>query len=174
MLIRTVSAAAPLLPAIRGLAHETATSTIVDAQTMAQVEEGLNRVRRRVSGAFSAAGIAALMLSAIGLYAVIAFSVAQRTQEIAVRLAVGARGRQIVYAFVRDGMRLGAFGLILGLPAGLFAMRQVAATLNMGELPMAPIILIASAGIFLVAAASAWSPARRAARLDPSTALRRG
>jgi predicted permease len=174
MLIRTVGAAAPLLPTIRGLVQNAAASTIIDARTMAQVEAELNSSRRRVSGAFSAAGIAALLLSAIGLYAVIAFSVSQRTQEIAVRIAVGARGSQIAYQFVRDGVLLGAFGLILGLPAGLFAMRQIRPIFDVGQMPVAPIILIASTGLFLVAAASAWGPARRAAAVDPATALRRG
>ena len=174
MLIRTAAPAAPLLPTIRGLAQNAATSSIISAQTLADVEEQGNRDRRRISGALSAGGIVALLLSAIGLYAVIAFTVTQRTQEIAVRLAVGANRNQITYSFVREGLRLGAFGLVLGLPVGLFAMRQLVAVLGMGELPTALIILIASIGIFTVAAASAWGPARRAAGTDPATALRRG
>ncbi len=174
MLIRTAVAAAPLLPSLRGLAQKAAPSTIISARTMAQIEAESNSTRRMVSGAISAAGIAALILSAIGLYAVIAFSVAQRTQEIAVRLAVGARGNQIAYSFVGDGLRLGAIGLLLGLPAGMFAVRQFITMLDMGELPLVPIILIASIGIFVVSAASGWAPARRAATVDPATALRRG
>jgi predicted permease len=174
ILIRTAAAAAPLLPTIRELAQSTAANAIVSAQTLADVEAQQNRERRRVSGAFSAGGIVALLLSAIGLYAVIAFGVSQRTHEIAVRLAVGADRSQITYAFVREGLRLGALGLVLGLPVGLFAMRRLVATFDMGELPVALIILIASTGIFLVAAASAWGPARRAAGVDPATALRRG
>ncbi len=174
MLIRTAAAAAPLLPTIRGLAQNVAASSIINTQTLADVEEQGNRDRRRISGALSAGGIVALLLSAIGLYAVISFAVTQRTQEIAVRLAVGANRNQITYSFVREGLRLGAFGLVLGLPVGLFAMRQLVAVLGMGQLPTAPIILIASTGIFLVAAASAWRPARRAAGVDPATALRRG
>jgi ABC-type lipoprotein release transport system permease subunit len=56
---------------------------------------------------------------------------------------------------------------------GMFAVREPVASLEMGELPLAP-ILIASTGIFLVSAASAWAPARRAAAVNPATALRRG
>jgi hypothetical protein len=174
LLIRTAGPAAPLLPTIRQLVQSTVPNTIVNAHTLADLEAQHNSRRRRVAGAISAAGIAALVLSAIGLYAVIAFAVAQRTQEIAVRLAVGARSDQIAYGFVGDGLRLGAFGLVLGLPAGLFAVRQLVSNFQMGEVPLLLIIVIASTGIFLVAAASAWAPARRAAAVDPATALRRG
>jgi hypothetical protein len=174
MLIRTSAPAAPMLPTIRGIAQNVAANSIINTQTLADIEEQGNRDRRRVTSALSAGGIVALLLSAIGLYAVIAFAVTQRTQEIAVRLAVGANRNQITYSFVREGLRLGAFGLVLGLPVGMFAMRQLVATLGMGELPVAPIILIASIGISTVAAASAWGPARRAAGVDPATALRRG
>ncbi|MEX2282922.1 MAG: ABC transporter permease [Gemmatimonadota bacterium] len=174
MLIRSAVPPAPLVPIIRGLAQNAAASSIINLETLADVEAKENRDRRRISGAFSAGGIVALLLSAIGLYAVIAFTVTQRTQEIAVRLAVGANRNQITYSFIREALRLGAFGLVLGLPVGLFAMRQLVAVLGMGELPTAPIILVASTGIFLVAAASAWGPARRAAGVDPATALRRG
>lgn len=174
LLIRTTTAAVPLLPTMRGLAQTIAPTSIIEVRTMAQAEAETNRRRRLVSGVISAAGVAALVLSAIGLYAVIAFSVVQRRQEMAVRLAVGARSNQITYGFMDDGVRLGAIGLLLGLPAGIFAVRQLAVTLQMGELPLVPILLIATTGMFLVAAAAAWGPARRAAAVDPAAVLRRG
>jgi predicted permease len=172
MLIRTATDAAPMLPAIRGLVQNNVASAVVNAQTLAQIEEEMNRATQRVSAAISAAGMAALLLSAIGLYAVIAFAVAQRTHEIAVRLAVGARGNQIATSFVGDGLRLGALGLLLGLPAGMFAMRQLIVSMGMGQLPAIPIIVTATLGIIAVAAVSAWAPARRAAAVDPATTLR--
>ena len=76
------------------------------------------RTYRRTTGGVAAADLAALLLSAIGLYAVVAFSVGQRKGEIAVRMAVGARYGQIVRKFLGDGLRLSAYGLALGLPGG--------------------------------------------------------
>jgi ABC-type antimicrobial peptide transport system permease subunit len=106
--------------------------------------------------------MAALLLSAIGLYAVIAFAVSQRTREIAVRMAIGARGPGIVGRFVVDGVRLGAFGLMLGLPASLAGLRALAAVDS--DFPLLPVLPVATI--------AAWLPARRAASVDPAVTLR--
>jgi ABC-type antimicrobial peptide transport system permease subunit len=117
------------------------------------------------------AGFLILFLAAIGLYAVVSFAVGQRTSEIAVRMAVGARGRQIVAKFIGEGLRLGIVGLFVGLPLSLIALRMLGATGE--ELPIGPIAGAAGIVVLTVALAATWLPARRAARVDPASVLRR-
>ena len=117
---------------------------------------------------------AALLLSAIGLYAVVAFSVGQRGREIAVRMAFGARGGQILRQFLTDGLRLSAIGLLLGLPIGLAAL-FVLTSLDPTLWPavvLPSVAAIAALGVLLVAAAASWIPARRAAAVEPAVTLR--
>jgi ABC-type antimicrobial peptide transport system permease subunit len=117
----------------------------------------------------------ALLISAIGLYAVVAFSVGERTREIAVRLAVGARAQRIVQQFVSDGLRLSAIGLLLGLPVSLLGLRALltAAGDDFGSVRLPPVTVMAALGVLLVATAAVWIPARRAASVDPAVTLRR-
>jgi ABC-type antimicrobial peptide transport system permease subunit len=115
----------------------------------------------------------ALFLSAIGLYAVVAFSVGQRTRDIAVRIAIGARGQQIVHRFVRDGLRLSAWGVALGLPASVIGLSVlISAVPDVPPVPLPAVATIAALGVVIVATAAAWIPARRAAAVDPAITLR--
>ena len=146
---------------------------IVRVRTLAEIEDETIRQFRLVTGGVSAAGLMALLLSAIGLYAVVAFSVGQRTREIAVRIAVGARGREIVRRFVGDGLRLSALGIALGLPVSLAGLRVLlSADADFPAVPLGPVTAVAALGVVLVAAAAAWIPARRAAAVDPAVTLR--
>jgi len=114
----------------------------------------------------------ALVLTSLGLYGVLAFAVAQRTPEIGVRLALGARASDIARLVFRRGLRLVTFGLAAGLVASVFAVRLLAATFY-GVEPFEPVLLAAVAPTVVVAAlATCWLPARRATRIDPLTALR--
>jgi len=173
VLLRTAGDALPLLPAIRRVVQETAPGMAVQVSTVAQMEAVRMKYFRATSGGFTAAGLMALLLSAIGLYAVVAFSVGQRTGEIAVRIAVGARARQIAQRFVADGLRLSAYGLAFGLPASLLGLRFLL-TLDddIPQIGLAPVTAIAALGVVLVAVAAAWIPARRAAAVDPAITLR--
>ena len=115
---------------------------------------------------------AALLLAAIGLYGVIAFSVVQRTQEIGVRLALGARQSDVLRLVMRRGMLLTATGLAIGMTAAL-ALGQVVGGLLYGVTSHDPATLLAVA-LFLAAVAmlATYLPARRASRVDPMVALR--
>ena len=173
MLLRTAGAAQPLVPAVRRVLQEEAPGMVARVRTLAEIEDEERRTFRLITGGVSAAGLMALLLSAIGLYAVVAFSVGQRTREIAVRIAVGARARQIASRFLADGLRLSALGLVLGLPVSLLALRALTTVLD-GVPPIAlgPVTAIAALGVALVATAAAWIPARRAASVDPPITLR--
>ena len=114
----------------------------------------------------------ALLLAAIGLYGVLAFAVAQRTREIGVRMALGARRAEVVRMVVRQGMALVAIGLALGLAAALAATRLMSALLYETE-PHDPwTYALVPAVLAAVAALACWLPARRASKVDPIVALK--
>ena len=174
LLVRTRGAAEHLLPAIRAAAVDEAPELpIVSARTIAAVEAS---ERRSVFTAISAAGgtgALALLLSAIGLYAVVAFAVGQRVREIGIRTALGAGSRQVVRLFVRRGLRLCLFGLVIGLLLGIAGVRVLSAVQGSepptGILGLSVLVAVFVIGVALVAS---WIPARSAACIDPLAALR--
>ena len=117
------------------------------------------------------AGVA-LVLAAIGIYGVIAYSTAQRTQEIGIRLALGADRRSVLRLVLGGGLRIAAAGLALGL-AGALALTHVLSSLLYGVGTRDPLTFVAVPSVLLlVSLAACWIPARRALRVDPLTALR--
>jgi putative ABC transport system permease protein len=115
---------------------------------------------------------AALFLAGIGLYGVIAYAVTQRTHEIGVRLALGAERRTVVRMVLRESLRLVAAGVVLGTTGALLLSRALASLLFQVT-PRDPATLVAaSVALVLVALLGSYLPARRAARVDPMTALR--
>jgi ABC-type antimicrobial peptide transport system permease subunit len=114
----------------------------------------------------------ALLLAAIGLYAVIAHSVTQRTREIGVRIAIGAAGRDIWRLILREGMAPVGAGLCLGLTASLGVNRLLQSQL-VGVSPYDPrTLIVALVVLVVVALLGCQIPARRAMGLDPAVALR--
>jgi len=127
------------------------------------------RIAAIVLGSF---GGVALLLAAMGIYGIVAFSVSQRTREIGVRVALGAARRDVVRLMVRNGMRPVAVGVGIGLVAALAATRLLKSFLT-GVSPSDPATFAAVVLAFLgVALWAALLPARRAARIDPLVALR--
>jgi predicted permease len=117
-------------------------------------------------------GAFALLLASIGLFGVTSHSVARRTSEIGVRVALGARPLDVVWLIFRQVLAITVAGLAIGLPAALVGTRLVRATLY-GVGPGDPLSLAAAAVVMvLVAGTAGYLPARRAAQLDPLTALR--
>jgi putative ABC transport system permease protein len=127
----------------------------------------------RVFGSlFAIFAVIALVMSAVGLYAVMAYSVTQRTAEIGVRMALGAEGRQVSWLILKRGLFQLALGLTIGL-AGAYFLSQVLGTLLVQVTPRDPVTFGAITGILsLVAIAACVLPARRATRVDPLIALR--
>lgn len=135
------------------------------------VDESLMRERMlaQLGGFF---GLFALGLASVGLYGLLAYSVAQRTREIGVRMALGASVREVLALVVGQGVRLAAVGAGIGLAAALALMRFVE-TMFYGVSPHDPATFAGVVALLLgVAALAAWLPARRAARVDPMVALR--
>src|ERR1700735_1295406 len=116
----------------------------------------------------------ALILAVVGIYGVIAYSVAQRTQELGIRIALGASSADIFRFVIGNGVRLAAAGILIGLAAS-FALTRLMASLLFQTSATDPITFVGSAVLFaLVAMLASYLPARRAMRIDPTAALRSG
>ena len=159
---------------VRNAVHAIDPDQIIDG--IAPLEDELKiataeaRTRTGMVGVFA---LAALLLAGIGLYGVLSSDVAQRTQEIGVRLALGADPKQLRWMLVRRGLLLTAAGLGTGLAAA-FLLGKVLANLLFG-VTATDLLAFAGAAVVLatVALVACWVPAQRAARLDPVEALRR-
>ena len=114
----------------------------------------------------------ALVLACIGIYGVMAYSVSQRTNEIGIRMALGARASRILRMILGEASWMAITGIVVGLAGGLALTRLIASMLY-GLKPWDPVTFCASALLLLsVALAASAVPARRAARIDPMRALR--
>jgi predicted permease len=134
-------------------------------------DAGLSQ-ERLTAGLLSALGLLALALAAIGVYGVISFSAAQRTREIGLRMAMGARPADVLALVLRSGMWLAIIGVVVGLGAALGLTRFVA-SLVFGVSPTDPLVFAAVSLLLLgVALLACYIPARRAAKVDPLVALR--
>jgi putative ABC transport system permease protein len=116
-------------------------------------------------------GVIGLVLASIGIYGVIAYFVSQRTQEIGVRLALGAAPADVVRLVIRQALKPVLIGMVLGV-VGALAISGVLATQLYGVTPRDPLTIVSVSVAFVaVAMLASWAPARRAARVDPTRAL---
>ena len=114
----------------------------------------------------------ALVLAAVGLYSVMAYSVTQRTQEIGIRMALGARPRDVLDDILRRGIALTVVGLLIGIAAAL-AVTHVVRSMLVNVRAADPVTFAGAALLLvLVALVASYVPARRATRVDPMVALR--
>jgi predicted permease len=171
--IRTVGEPSPLLNATKQAVWDVdKDQPIFDAMPLsllAAQSVTLRRVSASLLGGFSTL---ALALAAVGLYGLMAYSVTQRTHEIGIRMALGARHGDVLRQMLGSGLRLVAIGEAVGLVAALIVVREVSSLLYQVS-PADPVILASAAGVLMaVAVCATYIPARRAAKVDPMVALR--
>ncbi len=145
---------------------------LYDIKTMNQRVADALASNRMLTALVALFAIGALILAAVGLYAVQAYAVAQRAREFAIRLALGAERGQLLAMVLGEAARLLVIGLVVGL-AGLAAIGVAFASAFYGISPLDPVSMIVVAIVLCVAAlAASWLPARRASRILPASALR--
>jgi predicted permease len=171
--IRTIGAPGAVIQAARKtiLAYDPAIPVGRVQPFMAMLDDNL-RQERIVAQLLTIFGGVALLLAAVGLYGVLSYAVAQRTNEIGIRMALGAERGTVVRMVLRETAVLIVIGLAAGVPASLACARLIQSKL-FGLKPADPVTLGAALGIMIVVAiASSYLPARRASRVDPLIALR--
>ena len=170
--IRTSGDAQALTAAVRRLAQDLDPESSVSFRTLHGYFSGAMAERQFNLALVGVFGGTALLLAVMGIYGVMAYTVAQRTQEIGIRMALGAMGGDVVRQFLREGGRLIVIGIVLGL-AGATALSKYIASLLFNTAPRDPWTFAAvAAAMALVALAACFIPARRATRVDPMVALR--
>ena len=169
----STSAAGLLAPAINNALHGLDKDLPVsEVATFDQLLAREASPMRLNTGLLSLLAVLALLLAAIGIYGVLAYSVAQRTREIGLRMALGADRRNVIRLFAGQGLKLVVAGLAIGL-IGSFALTRLMTSLLFGVKPTDAVTFI-SVAVALIAAAlpACYLPARRATKVDPLVALR--
>ncbi len=171
--IRTQMNPESLIPALRAAVKQVDENLpLLDIRTQNQQIAANARVQRLFAGLTSGFGGLALVLACIGIYGIMAYQVAQRTQEIGIRLALGAIPGDVLRMVLREAARLSVVGIVAGAAAALLLSRLVKSMLY-GVAPNDPWTVTAAAVVLLVVAlAAGWEPARRAAGVQPMETLR--
>jgi len=173
VLVRTATDARAGIGMIqRAVAAVDKTVAVYSMQTGAQHSSDSLWQQRMAASWIAAFSVMALLLAAMGLYAVIAQSVAQRTREVGIRMALGANRVAVTRLVIRQGMWLALAGMAVGVPAALGFSRMMRGRIEgIGEGDPISLAAIAALLLFVMLGAS-WIPARRAASIDPMEALR--
>jgi putative ABC transport system permease protein len=173
LVIRTASAPSSLQRAVTKAVHEIdKDQTLTDVKTLTQIKAESVAPDRLQSLLLTVFAIIAVVLSALGIYGVISYSVVQRTHEIGIRAALGATTGDVLRLILRGGMLLSGLGLLLGF-GGALGLTRLLQTLLFGIGPRDPVTIAAVAGILAcVAMLACYIPARRASKVDPVVALR--
>jgi macrolide transport system ATP-binding/permease protein len=174
LLIRTTGDAAAMKQLVRREAFALEPVLRLGVETMSELAARNNDISQTRIASELAAGLGglALLLAAIGIYGVMAWSVSQRTREIGIRMALGAQGRDVMRLMMRRGMRLALIGVTIGLLLSL-ALTKLMKSLLFGLSATDPItFILVSALLSGVALLACYIPARRATKVDPLVALR--
>jgi predicted permease len=173
VMVRTTGPLEPLMRSLRTIVPGVSPSlTAANLRPMTEVAAQSVAEPRFHMVLVSSFALLALLLSAIGIYGVLAYSVAQRTHEIGVRMALGAAGRDLMRLVIGEGLTLAVAGVALGL-AGAVALTRLMAAVLFGVTARDPLTFGAGAAVLLgVAALACYIPARRATRVEPIMALR--
>jgi predicted permease len=172
VLVRAPGAPLALAPAVRRQVHSFHPAMPVKFRSLAQEVEGVLTHERLLALLSAFFGGVALALGAIGLYGIVSYSVARRTGEIGVRIALGASRANVLWLVMRQSMLLVSLGLAIGC-AAVVALTGFVRNLVFGVQPAGAATLATAAGVLTaVALLAAWLPARRAGGVDPVRALR--
>lgn len=173
LFVRTSSDPLSLVAAVRSQVQSVDNNQpIYDVKTLAQRVSDATAVSRSVTVLFSAFALLALVLGSVGIYGIVSYAVTQRTQEIGIRMALGARAGDILQLILKHGLVLVLTGVVIGV-AGALALTRFLATLLFGITPTDSLtFVVVSAIFFLIAMFASAIPARRATRVDPLIALR--
>lgn len=171
--IRTHSAAATLVPALRRIVQQADPDLpLIDIRTEREQINATMQTERTLAALTAGFGVLALLLASVGIYGMMAFTVSRRTNEIGIRMALGARGAQVMRMVLGEAGWMTAIGIMAGL-GGALALGRIVTSLLYGLKPWDPATLGSAAFVLaLVALGASWIPARRAARIDPMQALR--
>jgi predicted permease len=171
-IVRTRGDPSNLAPAIADILRQATRAPVVDVETMAEIlATSLSRQRANAT-LMAVFGGAALLLAAIGIYGLMAFSVQQRTHEIGIRMALGAERDRVRGMVLRQGIALIAVGTAVGLGASYFLANLLASVLFGVEPRDAGVFTAVPLVLAIVAASAVAIPAHRASRVDPLVALR--
>lgn len=173
LIVRTAGKPEALLPSIqRAVASVDKDQPLVSVSSMEQNLADFIAPQRFDTTLMAIFATIGLALAAIGIFGVMSYRVAQRTQEIGVRMALGAEGKDVLRMVLAEGLRTAALGLALGW-AGAWALTRYLASLLYSVKPGDPLTLALVSALALgTAVAATYLPARRAARLNPMVALR--
>ena len=170
--VRTAGQPQSLAQAIRDQIRQSTGLPVTDVETMQNIAWSSTSQERFNMWLMSVFGCSAFLLAAIGIYGLMAYSVEQRTQEIGIRLALGAQSSQVKYMVIRQGMLLAIIGVVIGVSAALGLGRFIS-TLLFGVTATDPLVFVGVPVLLtVVALAAVWLPARRASAVDPIIALR--
>jgi predicted permease len=171
--IRTQMEPAALVPLLRRVVESADRDLpLIDVRTQREQIEATMQIERMFAALTTGFGVLALVLACVGIYGIMAYQVANRTNEIGIRLALGARPGQVRGMILRESTWLAGVGIVVGVAAALGLTRLVKAMLY-GIRPWDPATLIGGVLILLaVALGASWIPARRAAGVQPMEALR--
>jgi len=173
LLIRHAGDGAALVAAIREIVHAVdPEQPIAGIRTLADIVAKETAPRRAQLQVLVTLAVIALSLAAVGIHGLLAYTVSVRSQEIGVRLALGAEPASVARMILLDGMRLAAAGIVLGVPCGYAAARGMSALL-FGLEPGDPVTIAAALGLaLLMTLAGSLLPALRAVRVSPMLAMR--
>jgi len=147
---------------------------VFDVQTMRDFFAQIVAKTTFLTRVVAAMGLMGLLLSVVGLYGLVAYSVSRRTREIGIRMAVGANQRNVVWMVLQQGLQLGAGGVAVGVVLSFFACRMVVAVFAIARFNrLDPLVFVAIPFVLMmVMLLATWAPARRASLVDPMRALR--
>ena len=172
IVIRTQNDPQTLIPSLRTTVQSLRSDAPASFSTLRQVFSESFDARRFSLTLFGIFGVVALLITVIGLYGTLSYSVMERTREMGIRMALGAQRGSVLRLVIKQGVRLAVVGVVIGL-IGAWGLTRLMTTLLFGVTPMDSVTLIVVvATLALVALAACLVPARRATKVDPLVALR--